>query len=68
MVALYLTVLNMSLKASYVILFVIVIRLFLKKIPKTYSYVLWFAALFILICPFSFESRFSLITENVNIP
>ena len=66
--ALFLTVLNMSLRASYVILFVIVIRLFLKKIPKTYSYVLWFAVLFRLICPFSFDSIFSLIPDNVNIP
>jgi len=68
MEALFLTVLNMSLKASYVILFVIVIRLFLKKIPKTYSYVLWFAVLFRLVCSFSFDSILSLIPDNVNIP
>ena len=66
--ALFLTILNMSLKASYVIAFVIVIRLFLKKFPKIYSYVLWFAVLFRLIFPFSFESIFSLIPKNVNIP
>mgnify|MGYP001409918188 CR=1 FL=1 len=66
--ALFLTVLNMSLTASYVIIFVIVIRLFLKKFPKVYSYALWFAVLFRLICPFSFDSIFSLIPKNVNIP
>lgn len=65
---LFLTVLNMSLTASYVIIFVIVIRLFLKKFPKIYSYVLWFSVLFRLICPFSFDSIFSLIPENVHIP
>lgn len=65
---LFLTVLNMSLKASYVIIFVIVIRLFLKRFPKVYSYALWFAVLFRLICPFSFDSLFSLIPKSVNIP
>lgn len=65
---LFLAVLNMSLTASYVIVFVIIIRLWLKKIPKIYSYVLWLAVLFRLTCPFSFESIFSFIPENVNIP
>lgn len=65
---LFLTVLNMSLTASYVIVFVILIRLFVKKLPKSYSYALWFAPLFRLICPFSFDSIFSLIPKNVNIP
>lgn len=65
---LFLAVLNMSLTASYVIVFVIIIRLLLKKIPKIYSYVLWFAVLFRLICPFSFDSLFSLIPKSVNIP
>lgn len=65
---LFLNVLNMSLKASYVIIFVIVIRLFLKRFPKVYSYALWFAVLFRLVCPFSFDSLFSLIPKSVNIP
>ena len=65
---LFLTVLNMSLTASYVTVFVIMIRLFLKKFPKVYSYALWFAVLFRLICPFSLDSIFSLIPKNVNIP
>jgi len=65
---LFLTILNMSLTASYVIVFVIVIRLFLKKFPKVYSYVLWFAVLFRLICPLSFDSILSLIPKDVNIP
>ncbi|MDD4090029.1 MAG: M56 family metallopeptidase [Tissierellia bacterium] len=65
---LFLTVLNMSLTASYVIAFVIAIRLFLKKFPKNFSYLLWIAVLFRLICPFSFDSIVSLIPKNVNIP
>lgn len=58
---LFLQILKMSLTASYVILFVIAARLLLKKAPKIFSYTLWIVVLFRLICPFSFESIFSLI-------
>ncbi len=57
---LFLKLLNMSLKASYVILAVIIIRFFLKKAPKKYSYALWLAAAFRLVCPVSFQSVISL--------
>ncbi|MGF7142018.1 beta-lactamase regulating signal transducer with metallopeptidase domain [Anaerotaenia torta] len=63
---LFLTVLNMSLTASYVILFVILIRLLLKKAPKVISYALWSVVAFRLIIPFSFESIFSLMPWNTN--
>jgi beta-lactamase regulating signal transducer with metallopeptidase domain/ketosteroid isomerase-like protein len=63
---LFLTVLNMSLTASYVILFVIIVRLLLKKAPKFISYVLWGVVAFRLIIPFSFESMFSLMPRNTN--
>ncbi|QHQ61416.1 hypothetical protein Ana3638_12040 [Anaerocolumna sedimenticola] len=61
---LFLTVLNMSFTASYVILFVMLIRLPLKKAPKVISYALWGVAAFRLICPFSFESMFSLLPSG----
>ncbi len=64
--SLFLAVLNMSLTASYVILFVIVVRLFLKKVPKFISYALWGVVAFRLIVPFSFESVFSLLPRNMN--
>jgi beta-lactamase regulating signal transducer with metallopeptidase domain len=64
---LFLSVLNMSLTASYVILFVIVIRLLLKKAPKFISYALWGVVAFRLIIPFSFESMFSLMPRNTNV-
>jgi len=64
--AIFLQVLNMSLTASYVILFVLAARLFLKKAPKIFSYALWSVVLFRLICPFSFESLFSLLPINAN--
>lgn len=63
---LFLSILNMSLTASYVILFVILIRLLLKKAPKFISYTIWGVVAFRLIIPFSFESMFSLIPRNTN--
>ncbi|HHV30366.1 MAG TPA: hypothetical protein GXX73_12415 [Clostridium sp.] len=63
---LFLTVLNMSLTASYVILFVLLIRLPLKKAPKFISYALWGVVAFRLLIPFSFESIFSLMPRNAN--
>ncbi len=63
---LFLTVLNMSLTASYVILFVIFIRMLLKKAPKVISYALWSVVAFRLIIPFSFESMFSLMPRSTN--
>ena len=63
---LFLTVLNMSLTASYVIIFVIFIRLLLKKAPKFISYALWGVVAFRLMFPFSFESMFSLMPRSTN--
>ncbi|NYB73734.1 M56 family metallopeptidase [Sedimentibacter hydroxybenzoicus DSM 7310] len=65
---LFLYIINMSVTASYAIAFVIVLRLFLKRLPKVFSYVLWFAVLFRLVIPFSFESVLSLIPKDVRIP
>ena len=63
---LFLTVLNMSLTASYVILLVTLVRLLLKKAPKYISYALWGVVAFRLVIPFSFESIFSLMPRNTN--
>ena len=63
---LFLTVINMSLIASYVILFVILVRLLLRKAPKVLSYSLWGVVAFRLIIPFSFESIISLLPRNMN--
>lgn len=63
---LFLSILNMSLTASYVIIFVMLIRLPLKKVPKVISYALWGVVAFRLIVPFSFESMFSLLPRNTN--
>ena len=62
--AIFLQVLNMSFTASFVILFVLIARLLLKRAPKAFSYSLWGVVLFRLICPFSFESILSLLPVN----
>lgn len=54
-------VLNMSMTAGIVIIFVILFRFFLKKAPKIFSYLLWGVVLFRLLCPFSVSSPFSLL-------
>ena len=60
----FLTVLNMSLTASFVIAAIVLARLPLKKAPKIISYCLWAVAFFRLVFPFSIESSLSLIPFN----
>lgn len=60
----FIRVLNMSFTAGLVILLVLAARLLLKKAPKNFSYALWAVVLFRLVCPFSFESLFSLLPVN----
>lgn len=62
----FLVVLNMSLIASWAIIFVSIVRFLLKKAPKFISYALWSVVAFRLIIPFSFESLFSLMPWNTN--
>ena len=57
----FLTVWNMSLTASIIIVFVLLIRLFLRKCPKVFSYALWSVVLFRLLCPVSIPSMFSVL-------
>ena len=61
----FIQILNMSLTAGYVILVVLLARLMLKKSPKVISYALWSIVLFRLVCPFSFESRFSFVPTQI---
>lgn len=61
MTGIFLTLLNMSLTASFVITAIMLARLPLKKAPKIISYALWAVAGFRLVLPFSFESVLSLI-------
>lgn len=68
MTKLFLTLLNMSISASWVVLAVAALRLVLKKAPNAMRCALWALVAVRLLCPFSFESRLSLmpqlVTEN----
>lgn len=58
---LFLTILNMSIPASFVILAVLAVRLLLKRAPRAFSCALWAVVLFRLLCPFSLNSVLSLL-------
>ncbi len=57
----FINILNMSISASWIVLAVLLLRLLLKKAPGWIKVVLWGVVGVRLICPFSFESVFSLI-------
>lgn len=61
----FLAFLNMSLTGALVILAVLVVRLFLRRVPRLISYCLWAVVLFKLLCPVSFSLPMTLPeTEN----
>ena len=57
----FLSIVNMSISASWLLLAVLLLRLLLKKAPKWINVLLWGIAGLRLVMPFSFESIFSLI-------
>lgn len=65
---LFLKVVNLGISASWLILVVLFLRLLLKKGPKLFNVLLWGLVAVRLICPFSLESRMSLIPSTETIP
>ena len=61
---LFLTVLNLSVTASYLVVAVIVARWLLRKTPKSIVCYLWLLVGIRLICPFSVDSAFSLLPKQ----
>lgn len=57
----FLEVLNMSYAACFAICIVMLLRLVLQRAPKSFSYMLWSAVWFRLVCPVSFQSVWSLV-------
>ena len=68
MAAVFIKLLNMSIAASWLILAVIMFRVFLKNAPKWIRCILWGLVAVRLICPFSIESIFSLLPSAETIP
>ncbi len=60
----FLKLLNMSITAGWLILAVLCIRLLFRKIPKWVNCLLWGVVAIRLICPFSFESQFSILPST----
>ena len=62
-------VLNQSILASWLILAVVLIRVCMKKTPKSLRYVLWALVAVRLLCPVSIESTWSLVPSiEVSVP
>lgn len=59
-----LQVLDISLTASLVIAVVLLARMMLKKAPKILSYLLWGIVLVRLLCPFSVQSKLSILPSR----
>ena len=68
MSALFLQIVNMSVAASWIVLAVLLLRFFLKDIPKWTYVLLWGIVAVRLICPFSLESSLSLIPSAQTLP
>ncbi len=68
--SIFVSLLNVSITASYVAIAAILLRVALKNAPKWISCLLWAFVAFRLLCPVSFESMFSLIpeTEPITVP
>lgn len=66
MSGMFVTVLNMSLTASYVALAVMLVRLLLGKSPRVFSYALWLVVFVRLVLPVSLESNYSLVPRQTN--
>ncbi|MGL4762189.1 MAG: M56 family metallopeptidase [Sarcina sp.] len=60
MSSLFMNIVDLSITASYAIIFITTARFLLKKAPKKFSYFLWFIVLFKLIIPITFESNLSI--------
>ena len=60
----FLSLLNLSITASYIALAAIILRLLLKRNPKWITCLLWALVAVKLLVPFSFESRLSLVPDT----
>ena len=67
MTNLFIRILNMSMTGALIILAVLALHLLLRRAPRIFSYGLWAVVLFRLLCPISFESRFSLLGVLISI-
>ncbi len=60
----FIQLINMSVNASYVVLAVIILRMIFRNVPKWIHCAMWLLVGFRLICPFSFESDWSIMPSE----
>lgn len=58
MESIFLKILEMSIAGTVCILIVLALRILLRKMPKSFSYVLWLVVFLRLLCPFSLQSSY----------
>lgn len=68
MTTLFLKLFNMSISAGWMVLAVLIVRIFLRKAPRSLSVVLWALVGIRLLLPFSIESVVSLIPSAQTVP
>lgn len=68
MTGLFLTLVNRSLAAGWLILAIILLRPFLRRVSRSICCALWGLVAFRLLCPFSIKSVLSLIPSTTSIP
>jgi len=64
MTELFYTIVNMSISAGILVLVVLLLRLLLRKAPKWVTVLLWGLVAIRLICPFAWETSFSLMPKS----
>ncbi len=68
MTDIFLSLVNISVTATYLVVAIILVRLILKKAPKWVNCILWALVAIRLVCPFSLESVTSLLPDNDFLP
>lgn len=61
MIKVFALVLNMSISASCAVMIVLALRLFFKRVPKIFSYLLWLAVFLRFLIPVAWETSFGII-------
>lgn len=61
MIKFFIMILNMSISATIVILAVLLLCVFLKRVPRIFSYALWLVVFWRLLCPFLPEAEWGII-------
>ena len=64
----FISLLNMSISAGWLVLCVVILRLFLKKAPRWIACMLWAMVAVRLLCPVSIESGLSLVPSANTVP